>query len=251
MVTPAPSDSPHTYKHPPIVEAVVEIRFLHAVSHDRIEAAAHRIKASYEFLDPENTVDFVIDAEKQKASVASQPSGFRLASPNRDELVILRENSFICAKLAPYGGWETLERRTRRDWDLWKKSVGPARISRVGLRYINRLDVPINEATTVGIEDYFTVFPRVPEGFFASTSNYAMQISVNVKDCPFGLTINSGSVPSPLIGHVSFGLDLDLFCESDLPQRDDEMWALLSEMRKVKNLAFENCITRKSRELLK
>lgn len=240
---------PRRYKHPPITEAVIEIRFEQAVPIDKLEQVANKIKSNYVFLDPENTVEFQFDAGNQQASVATQSTGFRLNSINRDELTIVKTNAFACSKLAPYTGWEKLEHRGKRDWSILKKIIGFLRLTRVGIRYINRLDIPATPEQGIRLEEYFRIFPRIPEDSFKSISNYAMQVSMGIGEENFGVTVNAASVPSPLVGYLSCALDIDLFRDVDLPTRDEDIWAMIAEMRAMKNRAFENSITDKARSL--
>lgn len=61
--------------------------------------------------------------------------------------------------------------------------------------------------------------------------------------------INTGSVPSPLIDHISFVLDIDLVRNQNLPKSDEEVEACLAELRHMKNKIFESFVTDASREL--
>jgi uncharacterized protein (TIGR04255 family) len=64
--------------------------------------------------------------------------------------------------------------------------------------------------------------------------------------------INSAVVfPPPVPGYLSFLLDLDVSRDSDTPQSDNEMFALLREIGVEKDSVFEACITEKARGLFK
>lgn len=242
-------DRPTPYRNPPVAEAVIEVRFEQPIAGSRVEQAANKIRTLYSFFDPVDTVEFQIDPSKQQANVSKNYHGFRLSSIDRDELVIVRQESLIWSRLAPYTGWQALEERAKRDWALWKKTVGFSKLGRLGVRFINRIDVQSEAGTTTRIENYLRVHPTIPEDVFPPMSNYAMQIVTGAGVENFGITINSGSIPSPLIGYVSFALDLDLYRDVDLPMRDNEIWELLSQMRDMKNRAFEACITDNSRRM--
>jgi uncharacterized protein (TIGR04255 family) len=57
--------------------------------------------------------------------------------------------------------------------------------------------------------------------------------------------------PPPLVNHFSIMLDIDVSQQFDLPQRDDDLHGLLSQMRDEKNRVFEACITDTARELFR
>jgi len=78
-------------------------------------------------------------------------------------------------------------------------------------------------------------------------NRYLMQTAFKLDTCH--VIINTASVPSPLIGYASFALDIDLIRDYEVPQADDDLWAYLSEVRRIKNSIFESCVTDKARAL--
>jgi uncharacterized protein (TIGR04255 family) len=104
-------------------------------------------------------------------------------------------------------------------------------------------------ADLIDIDDYLNLSPRLPETPGEPMTAYAMQIvrPLGMDECH--LILNSSSVPSPLVGYSSFALDLDIFRETKLPMRDDELWALIDKIREHKNRVFESCITDRARTL--
>ena len=61
--------------------------------------------------------------------------------------------------------------------------------------------------------------------------------------------VNAATVSSPLIDHVSLLLDIDLFKDQNIPQKDKEFWDLLAALRHQKNMLFEAFVTDQAREL--
>ena len=124
------------------------------------------------------------------------------------------------------------------------------KIKRIGVRYINRIDIPFKKGNKIDVEDYLTIFPKYPEPqLLTSFSKYTMQIIGPFSIEGFYLIINTNVVKSPLIDHFSIVLDLDLSPQGDMPQRNDKVWEMINQMREYKNNAFEMCITDKAREL--
>lgn len=64
------------------------------------------------------------------------------------------------------------------------------------------------------------------------------------------LVINQAIVPPPTPDVVSIILDLDLFREGDIPSNEIDIWHILEQMHEHKNIAFEACITERTRELI-
>jgi uncharacterized protein (TIGR04255 family) len=207
------------------------------------------VRSEYAFEEPESAVTLQLDAATQQTKIETEWSGVKLSSSDRTDIALFRTHSFGCSRLAPYLGWEKFQPRAVRDWDILRKTVGPIELSRIGVRYINRIDVPVTPGTLIRVNDYLNVWPGSPDDLGEFPTGYTMQIlrPLGIDDC--GLVLNSGIVPSPLIGFASFLLDLDVYREKDLPRRDDKLWALIEQIRHHKNRIFESCVTDQARAL--
>ena len=239
------------YKRPPITEAVIEIRLEDSLSKNVMEKIHNRLKKGYESSEKISFVGFRIDPEKKEvAKIPDELKGYKLTSKDQADVVQLVPHSMACSRLAPYNGWENFEPRARKNWETWRKMSKPTKIKRIGVRYINRIDIPFKKGYKIDIEDYLTIFPKYPEPhLLTGFSKYTMQIIGPFSIEGFYLIINTNVVKSPLIDHFSIVLDLDLSPQGDMPQRNDKVWEMINQMRGYKNNAFEMCITDKAREL--
>jgi uncharacterized protein (TIGR04255 family) len=228
---------------------VLELRFAQPIEQAAVERAARRVRREYSFEDPENAVNLQFDAATQQANVQTAWSGIKLSSVDRTDITVFRTNAFVCSRLAPYPSWEAFQPRAARDWNNLKKTTGSIGLARIGLRYINRIDVLVRPNALIRVEDFLNVFPRSPDELGESMTGYTMQIVRPLGTDNCSLVLNSGTVPSPLIGFASFALDLDVYREQNLPRRDDELWALIENIRHHKNRIFESCITDRARAL--
>src|SRR5262245_21109480 len=147
------------YKRAPITEAVIELRFTHPIGQKSVEKAARRVRGTYAFEDPEDAVNLHFDVDTKKAQVQHTWFGVKLSSLDRADISSFRTNSFMCSRLAPYPGWEAFQPRAAHDWDSLKKTVGLIELARIGLRYINRIDVPVTPNVPIRVEDYLNVSP--------------------------------------------------------------------------------------------
>lgn len=239
------------YVKAPITEAVIEFVFDQSITQSVIESAARRVESDYPQKDVEETAQFHIDPKIKSGQVPAKWSwnGLKLNSTDRTNILLFRKDRFACIRLAPYNGWEQFQARAVHGWDEWKKSAGTVGIKRVGLRYINRIDVPKQNNPLIRIEEYLNVLPKGPEILDQPMTGYAIQMtrSLGADDC--GLSLTSSSVTSPLVGYASFALDIDVFRDKDIPRREDDLWALVQRMREHKNRIFEACVNDKARAL--
>jgi uncharacterized protein (TIGR04255 family) len=157
--------------------------------------------------------------------------------------------AFVFSQLALYPGWDVFFDRFSRDWVVWKRTLGYRKITRIGVRYINRIDIP-ETLPVVPYEDYLNIYPHIPAAF-GELSSYSVAVQLSLNDIGCILTLNSSSLPSPLLGHGAFLVDQDIVKEADPPQNDVELYALLNQIREKKNEIFEACIKPRARELFK
>jgi uncharacterized protein (TIGR04255 family) len=242
------------YKRPPITEAVIELRFATALDARDLEKASSSLASIYP--DQQSIQNLVgvqlglesgLDNQALPQMLINQQNGYRRLSTDSSELVSLFPESFAVAQLAPYPGWPVFFGRFIRDWKILKNTTGYRKISRVGVRYINRIDVPIS-GEVVEHEDYLYVYPMLP-AVLGPVTAYGLQAQLPIADLGCKLTINSSSVPSPLLGHMSFLLDIDTARDEDAPQNDEGVCELLNQIRDKKNQIFEACISDRAREL--
>jgi uncharacterized protein (TIGR04255 family) len=241
------------YKEPPITEAVIELRFAASIDPDDIAKVSGDFKSLYPLQHPivDLRVNLNLPSSPQAVTTAQpiETHGSRLSTENQDQIVLVWPQIFVCSQLALYPGWDVFFERFRRDWGVYKRILGYRKITRIGVRYINRIDIPATVAT-IEHEDYLNVYPHIP-AIFPSVHSYNMVTIIPLPDIGCTLTLNSSSAPSPLLGHAAFIVDQDIFKEGDLPQNDDAIYALLKQIRAKKNEVFEACIKPRARELFK
>lgn len=240
------------YKKAPIVEAAIEVRFEQPLSDDVVNSIHARMKSGFAHSEQISltTVGVTLKPTNRQATVSSRDNGYRLASKDRTDILQITPNSMVCGRLAPYLGWERYRKWAASNWKTWRRVAGYRKIQRLGLRYINRIDIPADAGAKIRIEDYLNVYPEYPDQqAMPHLSQYTMQLVGPLDGGNFNLIINSGIMPPPLIAHSSFALDIDVVREHDVPQKDDDIWALFDVMREHKNRVFEACVTDKARKL--
>lgn len=237
------------YKRPPITEAVIEIRLEQPLTTDMVNALHNRLKNDYVNSEQMAGIRVKLDVPQRQIAVNQQDDGYKLTSEDRVDILMINPGSMSCSRLAPYEGWDAFRARAEDVWRKWKRITGYRKISRLGVRYINRIDIPTPENNRIKVEDYLSAYPAYPEPDIPEISTYTMQLSAPVENGAFILILNSGAKPSPLVGHISLILDLDIVRAEDVPQKDDQILEMLDSMRDHKNRIFESCITDNARKL--
>lgn len=191
--------------------------------------------------------DVIVDL-KGTTSSSLQLLGHRLFSQDGADIIAVQKQGITFSRLAPYDGWESFVGRFLRDWEIWRKKIEPLNdVCRVGIRYINRIDIPVSPKKNVRIEDYFDVSIRTPDPDM-SFGEYLLRMVSPIPHTPFVLILTKGSLPSEILNHCSFVLDIDIFCENQRATSGNFI-DLLTDMRAQKNKVFEEMLTAKAKEL--
>jgi uncharacterized protein (TIGR04255 family) len=237
------------YERAPIAEAVIELRYAQPASQKDVEEATRRLRRSYFYQEVENIMEIKIDPGRGAAERNMIATGLKLSSLDRADQMMFRTNGFACSRLAPYLGWEPFVEGVKTGWTEWARIAGNTALIRIGVRYVNRIDVPNTSSQLIRMEDYLNISPKMPPEMIEPLSTYTMQVSCPLNSGAYTLVLITSSVPSPLVGFSSFALDLDVARDKDIPRRADAVWEILTEMRVLKNRIFEYCVTDRARSL--
>lgn len=241
-----------SYSKPPITEAVIQISIASTLGADDLNSVNQSFARLYPNHINVQNVGLAVEVPSEgqpKTQVQHHEAGHRRSIDDQTQVVVLWPTSFVISQLAPYPGWDEFFDRFDRDWALWKKVVGYKKISRIGVRYINRIDIPLTGPVT-DYEKYLNIYPQVPEQLGPNLA-YGVQVRLPISDLGCILTMNSSSTPSILLNHASFIFDQDIAKEAEVPQHDKDIYKLLGDIHIKKNEIFEACITDQARELFR
>jgi uncharacterized protein (TIGR04255 family) len=243
-----PLSSPQ-YPRAPITEAVIEIRIAADVDANILDKIARKLKSHYTRSEPLRQVGVAIDNTGGNVSVQQNATGFRLTSDDQADIALITNRFIATARLPPYPGWEHFRDRAKANWGMWR-SLAPAHaIVRVGVRYINRIDIPTTPEGKFNLEDYFNFHPQA-EVFEANLIAYLVQARFLTYRPNWVATITSTPMlPNPVPDASSIMLDIDVSRETDLPLHPDKLWSVIDEARSVKNDLFERALTPKTKAL--
>ncbi len=237
------------YENAPILEALIDIR-VNRSGVARIESLAafqDSIREQYPRKDERFYVQGQFSVGPEVGASARQTlMGYAFSSEDRKQIVQVRSDGFTFSRLKPYGTWLLLRDEARRLWNVYRELVRPGRITRVAVRYINRIDIPM---ASVDYKDYLRTAPEVSPDLPQGLSSFFMQLNFPQPDFQGMLILTQTADPSMVPDMHSVVLDLDVFRQETGDVSDDDLWILLEKLRERKNEFFEGCITDRSRQL--
>jgi uncharacterized protein (TIGR04255 family) len=181
------------------------------------------------------------------ASAKQDQTGYAFVGGEGKHIAQFRVNGFTFSRLAPYKTWRQLRDEARTLWASYRRVVGALPVVRVGLRYVNQLDIPM---PLRDFRDFIRSYPEISSDLPQLLAGFFMQVQIPQEDLGAMLILNEAIVPPSSPNHVSVVLDIDVFKQGLKLELDADVWNTLEELRLRKNLIFEGCITNNTRELI-
>jgi uncharacterized protein (TIGR04255 family) len=236
---------PHLPKAP-IVEAVIDWRVKLASTFEisRLKKLGESLGAKYSLSDEERHFQFGIkqlhgpQAELTSRQIGTR--GFRFRSQDGLEIATLSQDGFSFSRLKPYTRWDLVFGEAWRLWELYRSACQPEEISRIAVRYINRILLPLP------IQDlgrYLATPPQLPPAapgeigsllFRATSRDPFSNIFTNVTQVIEGLAED---------GRMPFILDIDAYIVKTMNPNAKEIDSLFANLREMKNRVFFATLT--------
>ena len=87
--------------------------------------------------------------------------GFRFFSEDGRYILQMGKYGFTFSRIHPYETWDSFFGEASRTWRLYANRVQPEDVSRIGIRYINRIFMPIPKERE-DLQKYLTTCPVLP-----------------------------------------------------------------------------------------
>ncbi|QGP79987.1 TIGR04255 family protein [Sphingobium sp. CAP-1] len=234
-----------SYQAPPIIEAVIQMIFAEPLSDAQQRKLARKLKKNYANVSPTAQITSRFDPVSVNLDIMKEEQE-RFSSADQADILILMQVGLTWSRLAPYQGWDAFIARVRADLDLIYDVLGVRKLARMGVRYINRLDVPIVDGVA-SYEHYIAINISLPTEI-PVVEQYGWRLERHLADKGALVILQSASGVQEVPGTNAFLLDIDVICTVDLPLKLDAIFTKLEDMRQIKNDHFEMAITPKARE---
>lgn len=241
------------YKKNPITEALIDIHIdpMLSVGPSIIEQFHEVFQSDFPEKRPRYKIGSILQADLSTKEVQHKDEvniqGFQFWKTDKKEVIQSRLDGFSYSRLAPYDCWEV---HSSPMFDAWRKYVtkfNPLKIKRVAVRFINVFKIPMHQFK---LEDYFTSYPKYPEGFSKSQDGDFLQRLV-IDDHSGPKTILTFTTIRPTDPNIiPILLDIDTYQEINYDISGQGIEDKLNELHLFVEKVFEICITDKIRELI-
>lgn len=239
------------FEKAPIVEAIIALNVAPALNDElmaKLVALLEPIKDHYPDSEPLGQVQFQLGIQigpnTGHVSSSQQPLlqdalfGHKFVSADKTQLAVFRRDGFIFSRLPPYDRWQSFRDEAKRLWKLYRQVASEQQITRFGLRYVNRINIPINTP----IENFLNIYPELPhnaDGSLRSLNSSYMRVDGTIDEMPDGrLIIQQASLPSERKDVATLSLDFDISVAKLSGMSEEFAWESLETARMVKNKLF-------------
>jgi len=169
------------FPNAPITEAVIDIKAQLPEETDlkSLESFHDHIKNRFSEKQEQRFLkaDFKLSQKDKLSSLPTKTGtqGYFFRSHKEKKVVQSKIDGFAFNKLKPYENWELFRSEGRDLWELYSEIVNPIRVIRIGLRYINRIEVPLpfND-----FSEYLLTNPQIAPNLPQAVSHFFMRLEV-------------------------------------------------------------------------
>ena len=242
------------FPNAPITEALLDIRVKLPAQTDLAKLATFHdaIKQKYpskqERLAWRGHIEIKTSPVAQVSqSAAGGPDGYSFTSVDGRQVVQARLDGFTFSRLKPYDKWEALRDEARELWQHYIRIASPEAVTRVALRYINRIEIPLPMRD---FKDYILTTPEIAPDLPQGLDSFFMRLVIpDPKAQAVAIVTETVEPMDESSKRLPLIFDIDVFRMAAFNVQDNAMWETFECLHDLKNKIFLKSITPKAKEL--
>jgi len=244
-----------TFPNPPITEALLDIRvnLPQEITLDNLATFQDDIRERFPTRKEKYEWEGGFQLQAGNAAKMMSPSGGKIGylfhAGDGKKIVQARLDGYTFNKLKPYSDWGTFNTEAKELWSKYLKIAKPVKVTRVALRYINRIELPM---PFKDFKEYILTIPEIGPGMPNALSGFFTRLILPNPE------INANAVITETMEKIDdvkkilpFILDIDVSRNYVFEPNSKDIWETLNKLRQFKNQIFLNSLTDKTKELFK
>lgn len=237
----------------PITEAIVDVRtkLEEGFDPETLQVLHQRVSARYPKTKKLNAFSKSFHLGPGPAPADSSEIthvGFLFRSEDEKQIFQARSDGFTFNRLYPYTCWDEVRPEAARLWQLYRQLTNPKSITRIALRYINNLHLPL---PIESLSEFLTAPVNLPPGTPSEIESYLARVVVSTGEPEERVIVTQRLEPGLRKETAPIILDIDAFRRVEGEIGDEEIWKTLEHLRNLKNTIFFNSLTPRALELYK
>ncbi|MBI4286371.1 MAG: TIGR04255 family protein [Chloroflexi bacterium] len=232
----------------PIKEALIDFRVklpstFDVKSFTRLE---DRLKSLYPKVEEirQVTVGVEIAGKEFKQTVQETGrAGVFFSSSDGKNVAQFRADGFTFNRLSPYTQWNTVFAEAINLWKLYVETSKPDLITRVALRFINQISIPLPIAD---FKDYLTAPPTVPATLPQAIRQFLTRIVVCDEEQLVFANITQALQKEKTPGNVVILFDIDVYKQDENGLDQGALEPTFERLHDLKNRIFFESITERT-----
>lgn len=237
------------YPNAPIVEAVFDVNVSNTiiVNPSIFEQYAKTELKEYPISNKRQNVNVKIDSSGTgQIGKTTNLLGYIFSNIQGNRKVQFRLDGYSFNMLRPYSNWDDFSSIAFNHLQKYLTLAKPLAITRIGLRFINRIDLPYENQQ---FESYIKYLPPVPADLPKKFERYFLQMQIPAGD-NLSKTVISQTFEQEKNGRVPFIIDIDVFQDERL-KATDSLVDRFNNLRTLKNKIFEDLVTEECKQFFK
>ncbi len=166
--------------------------------------------------------------------------GYFFKTSDGKTIAQFKVDGFTFNRLHPYTSWEEIFPQAMELWRLYSSISKPEVITRLAVRYINRIVLPLG---AVAFETYLRAAPIIPPELPQHVSGFLTRVTIHNPETDIDAHVAQALEASPLGNHLGVILDIDAYKEREFSADDPAIEQTFEQLRAFKNLIFFNSLT--------
>jgi uncharacterized protein (TIGR04255 family) len=166
--------------------------------------------------------------------------GYFFKTSDKKTIAQFRVDGFTFNRLHPYTSWEELFPQAMDLWRVYSSIAKPDVITRLAVRYVNRIVLP---AGPTAFETYLRTAPVIPPELPQYISGFLTRVTIHDPQTDIGAHVAQALEASPPGNRLAVILDIDAYKQREFPTDDPAIEQTFDQLRAFKNLIFFNSLT--------
>lgn len=234
----------------PIIEALIDIRIKmrEDLTVEKLESIYNAIPGQYPDKKARHKWEGKFELKKGESPISlgtETIDGYIFTSADQKQIFQARLDGFTFSRLKPYETWEQLRDEAYKLWQKYRDVTSPE-ITRVALRYINKMEIPLSGKD---FSEYLKAAPIIPEVLPQGVSSFLTRVVIHEPGIDASAIITQAleQIVNPNI--LPIILDIDVFKQKSEGISEEDAWKILEKLRHFKNKIFFESITEKTKEI--
>ncbi len=246
---------PRHLKNAPIVEAIIDLRVKLPSTFDitRFSSLRERLRDDYPKMEQTQQIQFefqVRGKQFQQTLKDKGLEGYFFKSDDSKNVAQFKRDGFTFSRLQPYTEWDTVLAEAKRLWKSYVTKASPELVTRIAVRYINRMNIPL---PVDDFAEYLTAPPTVPNTLPQAVSLFMTRVTICDEERGIFANITQALQKGAKPDFITIILDIDVYKPQDKSMtggfEESKIWPTFEQLRELKNRIFFDSITEKTARL--